>query len=388
MMLKPQELIQNFKTMDSRQKVKMTLWIVVPILVLLLPILLFEDNVVVIVNIFQPGSFSLLLNHIIIFSVPIFLAALGGLYSERSGVINLALEGMMLAGSFIAVIVAYFTQDLLLSIILGVVVGTLLGLIHAVISIHLKGDQIISGVAINILALGLTNYFFKLMLSEVKPADIPDIPTINDIMNWNAFFGSPPQTYDILKMIGYVLFEQSPLVYLAIGLAFLGHYVLFHTSFGLRVRAVGEHPRAADTLGINVYFTRYACVIISGALAGLAGVYLSLGFTGFFAKNMTAGRGFIAIAAYIFGNWNVAGTAIASLLFGFFTALEEFLKLKEIFLMLPIPFPGIGLREINILAEEFLEMIPYLLTIAILTRSVRKIRPPSAIGKSYDRELK
>ena len=170
-------------------------------------------------------------------------------------------------------------------------------------------------------------------------------------------------------------------------MAILGHYILFHTVLGLRVRAVGEHPRAADTVGINVYLVRYACVILSGALAGLAGVYLSMGFlSGTFSKDMSAGRGFIAIAAYIFGNWSVGGTIIAAFLFGFFRGLQEFLKIKQIYLLLPIPLPGIGWVKLNVLSSEFLDMIPYLLTIAVLARSVRKVRAPSAIGKPYEKE--
>ncbi|MFW9904943.1 MAG: ABC transporter permease [Candidatus Thorarchaeota archaeon] len=371
-----------------RQRLKLAIGVSLP-LVLLFMVILFEDNMIILTEIFRPSSLSLLVRHSISFTIPIFLAAIGGLYSERSGVINLALEGMMLTGAFVAVLVSYFSQNFLLGLFTGVFIGGLLGLIHAFISIQLKGDQIISGVAINVLAVGITNYLYKVILKDVSGAEIPGIPTINDIMGWGDIFGLPPSNFDIPRMIGYILFEQSPLVYLAIGLALLGHFVLFHTVFGLRIRSVGEHPRAADTLGINIYLVRYTCVILSGVLAGLAGVYLSLGFlSGTFSKDMSAGRGFIAIAAYIFGNWNISGTAIASVLFGFFNALEEFLKLKQIFLLLPIPLPGVGIGEINILASEFLDMIPYLLTIAVLARSVRKVRPPSAVGKPYEKEMK
>ncbi|MFW9917213.1 MAG: ABC transporter permease [Candidatus Thorarchaeota archaeon] len=366
-------------------------WVILFAIALLIALMvaIFEDNLTVVGDITKPSFLSLFVNHAIAFTVPIFLAALGGLYAERSGVINLALEGMMLSGAFSAVLFAYYFNDFILGLLAGICVGAVLGLVHAFICIHLRGDQIISGVAINILAVGITNYFYKVILSDVPAAEIPGIPTINEIMGWEADFGTPPtgSEYDIVRMLGYILFEQSPIVYLVVLLAIIGHYVLFHTVFGLRVRAVGEHPRAADTVGINVYLVRYACVILSGALAGLAGVYLSMGFlSGTFAGEMSGGRGFIAIAAYIFGNWNVGGTLAAAILFGSFQSFQEFLKVKQIFLSVPVPLPGIGTKKINILATEFLEMIPYLLTIAVLARSIRKVRAPSAIGKPYIKE--
>ncbi len=358
-------------------------------LLIALVVAILEDNLTVIGDITKPSFASLFVNHAIAFTVPIFLAALGGLYAERSGVINLALEGMMLSGAFSAVLFAYYFNDFILGFLAGICVGAVLGLLHAFICIHLRGDQIISGVAINILAVGITNYFYKVILSDVGSAEIPGIPSINEIMGWEADFGNPPtgSEYDIVRMLGYILFEQSPIVYLAVLLAIVGHYVLFHTVFGLRVRAVGEHPRAADTVGINVYLVRYACVIVSGALAGLAGVYLSMGFlSGTFAGEMSGGRGFIAIAAYIFGNWSVGGTIAAAILFGSFQSFQEFLKVKQVFLRVSIPLPGLGSKKLNILATEFLDMIPYLLTIAVLARSIRKVRAPSAIGKPYKKE--
>ena len=376
----------NFQSIKSYLNAKIA-FLFAMALVLSLMIALLEDNVMVIRDILKPGFLSILVRHSIAFTIPIFLAALGGLYAERSGIINLALEGMMLSGAFSAVLFAYYFNDFLLGLLAGVCVGAVLGLVHAFICIHLKGDQIISGVGINVLALGVTNYLYKVILKDVSGAEIPGIPSINEILGWEKNFGLPPTDYDIPRMLGYILFEQSPIVYLAVILAILGHYILFHTVLGLRVRAVGEHPRAADTVGINVYLVRYACVILSGALAGLAGVYLSMGFlSGTFSKDMSAGRGFIAIAAYIFGNWSVGGTIIAAFLFGFFRGLQEFLKIKQIYLLLPIPIPGIGWEKLNVLSSEFLDMIPYLLTIAVLARSVRKVRAPSAIGKPYEKE--
>ncbi|MHA1225745.1 MAG: ABC transporter permease [Candidatus Hodarchaeales archaeon] len=376
-------------------------FIIFLITILLIIFIIFSDNnLITLKDILKPGFLSLLIRHSITFTIPIFLAALGGLYAERSGVINLALEGMMLTGAFTAVLMAFFTQNYLIGLIFGIIVGALLGLVHAFISIHLKGDQIISGVAINILALGITNYFYKVMLKDVSGANIPGLPSMNDILdffinsffpslNWENIFKVPPLNYDIVRILGYIFLEQSPILYIAILLGIVGHYILYHTKYGLRIRAVGEHPRAADTLGINVYAVRYACVVISGALAGLAGVYLSMGFlSGTFSKEMSSSRGFIAIAAYIFGNWNVGGTAFASSLFGFFSAVEEFMKIKLVFLNIPIFLPGVGWAKINLLASEFLDMIPYLLTIAVLARSVRKVRAPGAIGQPYEKEMK
>jgi simple sugar transport system permease protein len=381
--MKSQSIRERFHERFSRRIIILIAFVAI---ISLLP-LLFEDNIIKTRKITEATFLSLLINHTIAFTVPIFLAALGGLYAERSGVINLALEGMMLSGAFSAVLFAYYFNNFFLGVLAGICVGAILGLVHAFICIHLKGDQIISGVAINILALGITSYFYKVVIAEVKAGEIPGIPTINEIMGWEAKYGNPPLEYDISQMVGYILFQQSPLVYLTLLLAILGHFVLYRTVFGLRVRAVGEHPRAADTVGINVYLVRYACVILSGALAGLAGVYLSMGFlSGTFSGGMSSGRGFIAIAAYIFGNWNVGGTLIAALLFGFFGALKEFLKIQSVYLYLPIPLPGIGEIKLNILSTEFLDMIPYLLTIIVLSRSVRKVRAPSAIGKPYEKE--
>lgn len=380
----------KFQSVKARLQPRLIIIIAI-VLTLSLMVTLLKDNVSVVGDITKPSFLSLFINHTIAFTVPILLAALGGLYAERSGVINLALEGMMLSGAFSAVLFAYYFNDFFIGLIAGVCIGAVLGLLHAFICIHLKGDQIISGVAINILAVGITNYFNKVILNkpDFSFAEVPGIPSITEIMGWEADFGTPPtgSEYDIVRMLGYIFLEQSPLVYLAIILAILGHYVLFHTVFGLRIRAVGEHPRAADTVGIDVYLVRYACVVLSGALAGLAGVYLSMGFlSGTFAGEMSGGRGFIAIAAYIFGNWSVGGTVVAALLFGSFQALQEFLKIKQIYLLVPIPLPGIGTAKINILASEFLDMIPYLLTIAVLARSIRKVRAPSAIGKPYKKE--
>ncbi|MFX0092667.1 MAG: ABC transporter permease, partial [Candidatus Hodarchaeota archaeon] len=228
------------------------------IIVFLAMIVLLPNNLftgVVLGLVARPSSVSILINHTIVFTIPIFIAALGGLYSERSGVINLALEGMMLSGAFVAVLIAYFTQSWVLGIFFGIIIGAMLGLVHAFICIHLKGDQIISGVAINILALGITNFLFKLILNDVSGSVIPGIPTMNDFLGTNAFFKTPPTSWgteplgfieNITRIIGYIFLEQSPLIYLAVILGIVCHLVLYHTVFGLRVRAVGEHPHAAD----------------------------------------------------------------------------------------------------------------------------------------------
>ncbi|MFX0208783.1 MAG: ABC transporter permease [Candidatus Hodarchaeota archaeon] len=344
-----------------------------------------ENNLLILKDITKPGLLTNLLKHTIAYAVPIFLAALGGLYSERSGVINLALEGMMLSGAFTAVIITYWTENMIVGLLAGVLIGVVLGSLHAVICIHLKGDQIISGVAINILAFGITSFGYKLVLRE--GIRVESIPRITELLDLEDQFSSVPDNYDIIRMLGNILFDQSPLLYVTIALGLLGHYFLYNTLYGLRIRAVGEHPRAVDTAGASVYALRYACVIFSGAMAAIAGVYLSMGILpGTFSKQMSASRGFIAIAAYIFGNWNIPGTVIASIMFGFFEALQEFLKLKGIYLNIPMFLPGRGWKTFNILNEQIIDMIPYLLTVAVLARSIRKVHPPGAIGRPYEKE--
>jgi len=286
-------------------------------------------------------------------SVPLVLGALCGLLGERAAVINIGIEGQMLMAAFIAFLVNVYTGNLLLGVLMGIATGALLGLLLAFMSVTLKIDQIIGGTVINILAIGLTGYFYKVGLSaHGKLNAIPLGPLAK------------------IPLIGPVLFDNPPITYASIVLVFVVHYVLFHTPWGLRTRAVGEHPRAADTLGINVYWVRYVNVVVGGALAGLAGAYLSLEAVGSFERLMTNGRGFVALAVMIFGKWTPFGAWGAALLFGFATAMQTQLQ-----------FGG----GINI-PHQFIGMLPYLLTIVVLAGFVGRARPPAADGIPYDKE--
>ena len=286
-------------------------------------------------------------------SVPLVLGALCGLLGERAAVINIGIEGQMLMAAFIAFLVNVYTGNLLLGVLAGVAIGALLGLLLAFMSVSLKIDQIIGGTVINILAIGLTGYFYKVGLSahgKLNPIPLGPLAKI--------------------PLIGPVLFNNPPITYASILLVFLVHYVLFYTPWGLRTRAVGEHPRAADTLGIDVYLVRYVNVVVGGALAGLAGAYLSLEAVGSFERLMTNGRGFVALAVMIFGKWTPFGAWGAALLFGFASALQTQLQ-----------FGG----QVQI-PHQFIGMLPYLLTIIVLAGFVGKARPPAADGIPYEKE--
>ncbi|OQY47721.1 MAG: ABC transporter permease [Anaerolineaceae bacterium 4572_78] len=287
-------------------------------------------------------------------STPITLGALGGIFSERSGVVNIAIEGMMLSAAFAGFMVNVYTGNLFFAVIGAMIVGGLMGLIHAWLSITFKIDQIISGTVINILAIGLTGYFYQSgATTKGKLSPIP-IPILSDI-----------------PVIGEVLFNNPPITYTAIVMVFVTAFIMFRTTWGLRTRAVGEHPHAADTVGINVYLVRYINVIISGAVAGLGGAFLTLESVGSFERGITNGRGFIALAALIFGKWNPYGAWGAALLFGFANAIQTQLQ-----------FTG-GLN----VPHEFIGMIPYVLTVLVLAGFVGKARPPAAVGQPYDGHL-
>lgn len=286
-------------------------------------------------------------------STPLVLGALCGLMGERSGVINIGIEGNMLLSAFMGFMVNVWTGNLLLAVIGAMLTGAILGLLLAFMSVTLRIDQIIGGSVINILALGLTGYFYTQGLTtRGKLAPIP-IPGLADI-----------------PLIGPVLFNNPPITYATIVLVFVVHYVLFYTRWGLRTRAVGEHPRAADTLGINVFMTRYINVIVGGMLAGLAGGFLTLEAVGSFERAMTNGRGFVALAVMIFGKWTPLGSWGAALLFGLATAVQT-----------QIQFWG----QINI-PHQFIGMLPYLLTIIVLAGFVGRARPPAAVGTPYTKE--
>lgn len=292
-------------------------------------------------------------------STPLILAALGGLYSERSGVINIALEGMMLAGAFTAAAVTVFAHSSLVGVLAAVLAGILVAALHAVATINYRADQVVSGTAINILFLGVPALLSgALFESTGATRQLSKGEVLPDLMIFN------PQNSPMLSSV----FNQKPIVYLAFLITGLSVYVLYRTRFGLRLRAVGENPEAADTAGVNVVRMRYAGVLISGALAALGGAYLSIGQSSQFTRNMTAGRGFIALAALIFGKWHPVGALLACLLFGFAEAVS-------------IRMQG----TVNI-PNQFIIMIPYVLTMVMLAGLIRRADPPKALGVAYAKE--
>ena len=287
-------------------------------------------------------------------STPLVLAALGGVVSERSGVVNIALEGIMLTSAFAGFVAALATHNLWLGMLIAVLVGMVIAAIHAVLSITFLVDQIVSGTVINILAVGITGVFYRTFIQNstsrgtgVLP--VVDIPLLSKI-----------------PVLGPIFFHNQPVTYLMLVMIVVVHLVLFRTVWGLRTRSVGEHPLAAETAGVNVYFVRYLNVIWSGALAGLGGAYFSLQQIGNFLPNVTGGRGFIALAAMIFGKWTPIGAFLASLLFAGADALQARLQIFGVH----IPYQLLG-------------MLPYLLTIVVVAGAMGRAVAPAADGKPY-----
>jgi ABC-type uncharacterized transport system permease subunit len=290
-------------------------------------------------------------------AVPLTLGALSGILCERAGVVNIAIEGMMLGGAMVASLVASATHNLWLGVLGGVLTGGLLALIHAVLSIRYKVDQIISGTVINIFATGMTS-FIAIKFLEVY----------QDLNNAGVFPSYPIPLLSKIPLVGSILFNANIFTYGAYLLLIVVHVGLFYTRWGLRVRAVGEHPRAADTLGINVFRTRYVNVVLGGLVAGFGGAYFTLGSVGRFDKLMTAGRGFIALAAMIFGKWTPFGSAGAALIFGFAESLQTKLSILKV----PIP-------------SQFLLMAPYIVTMIALAGLIGRAIPPAADGQPYEK---
>ena len=286
-------------------------------------------------------------------STPLVLGALCGLIGERSGIVNIGIEGQMLMAAFIGFLANVYTGNLFLAVLAGVGAGALLGAFLGVMSIGLKMDQIIGGTVINILALGLTSFFYQAGLTTQGKLQPIDFGVLSEI-----------------PLIGPILFSNPPITYATLILVVLVHFVLFHTRWGLRTRVIGEHPSAADTVGINVHMMRYINITIAGAIAGLAGAYLTLEAVGSFERAMTNGRGFVALAVMLFGKRTPFGAWGAALLFGFATALQTQLQ-----------FGG----EINI-PHQFIGMLPYVLTILVLAGFVGRSRDPQALGQVYETE--
>jgi ABC-type uncharacterized transport system permease subunit len=285
------------------------------------------------------------------FATPLAYAAMGGIFSERSGVVNIGLEGMMLMGAFFAVWGSIWSGSWVVGVLTAMISGGLLALVHGVFSIHLRADQIVSGFAVNLLALGLTGYLYSSIYPEGTPTEKVDrVPTLEEAF---GFLSWVPGS------------DLSLLVWMMFLVVILSFVVLFKTPIGLRIRSVGEHPRAADTVGISVYGVRYAAVVTSGVLAALGGAFLSIGFTGRFAENMTSGRGYIALAAVIFGKWRPGWAFVATLLFGFGFALA-------------IPLQ----READI-SSNLISTLPYVLTLIAVAGIIGRSIPPAAVGRPY-----
>ena len=298
-----------------------------------------------------------MLQSTVVRALPIALGGLAGVLSERVAVINIAIEGMLLSGAFAGAVAGSLFGSWI-GLASAVAVGGLFGLLLAVLVVTYRVDQIVAGIAINIFVLGLTSYLTSQILSANR--HLNDAPIFRAIRI--------PGLSDI-PVIGPIFFQQNLFVYGAFVLVAITTYYLFHTRTGLRARAVGEHPRAADTLGINVYTMRYINVTLGGMVAGFGGAWFTLGFVGRFDENMTAGRGFIGLAAMIFGRWHPIGVLAAALVFGFADTLQQ----KMAIIQTPIP-------------SEFLAMAPYVVTIVVVAGLIGRARPPAADGRPYIKE--
>ncbi|MGB0386632.1 MAG: ABC transporter permease [Ardenticatenaceae bacterium] len=296
-------------------------------------------------------------------ATPIALGALAGLWCERSGIINIAIEGMMLMGACLGFTAFFFLGSamdsshtaLFISVLIAIITGGLMALLHGWLSITFKTDQIVSGTVINILALGVTAFIRRQYLLNSR-AGLVTLPRVEI-----------PGLVDI-PIIGSLLFANKPIFYMMFVLLLLSHWVLFYTTWGLRTRAVGEHPKAADTVGINVIKMRYFNVLISGLIAGLAGAWFSLETVGAFDDGMTSGKGFIALAALIFGKWTPIGAFGGALLFGFSEALGTRFQLLNV----PVP-------------SQFLQILPYVVTVVVTSGLIGRSIAPAAIGQPYEK---
>jgi ABC-type uncharacterized transport system permease subunit len=299
-----------------------------------------------------------LLNATLQKSVPLTLGALSGILCERAGVVNIAIEGMMLGGAMVSTVVASVTGSLWLGVLGALITGALLAWVHGVLSIKYRINQIISGTVINIFATGITSFISAKYLQVYQ-----------ELNNSGIFAPWPVPVLSKIPFFGPILFNHNIYVYAMYFFLIILHVGLFYTRWGLRMRSVGEHPKAADTLGINVFKTRYISVLLGGMMAGFAGSYFTLGSVGRFDEVMTAGRGFIALAAMIFGNWMPFGAFGAGLLFGFADALASKLAI-------------LGVR----IPSDFLLMAPYIMTMIVLAGVVGRSQPPAADGEPYEKE--
>ena len=289
------------------------------------------------------------------FATPLLFGALGGVVSERAGVVNVGLEGMMLIGAFFGIWGADVTGSWIGGLAVGMAAGALTGLVHAAFAVTLRADQIVSGMALNLLALGVTGYLFiDTYGDEGTPDGLPEVPDLHLPIGWIPFIGDALDQLNLMVWLGLLLVPALTVL-------------IFRTPLGLRLRSVGENPLAADTAGISVPRVRYLAVVGSGVLAALGGAFLSIGFVHSFGQNMTAGRGFIALAAMIFGRWHPVGALGACLLFGFSSALAQ---------RLPTFSPS---------TATLMQALPYVLTLVAVAGVVGRSRPPAADGIPYER---
>ncbi len=308
-------------------------------------------------NLDQVVVWSALFAAMLRYATPLAFAAIGGIFSERSGVVNIGLEGMLLSGAFFGILAADKLNSWVLGLLAAALSGALFALVHAFFAIHLRADQVVGGFAINFLALGVTGYLFiDIYGGEGTPPEISEIPDVHLAFLQDWYF------------IGPILGQLNLMIWLAAATVVLAWVFLFKTPLGLRLRAVGEHPRAAETVGISVYATRYAAVVFSGVLAALGGAYLSIGFVNSFNQNMTAGRGFIALAIVICGRWRPFSAAAFALLFGLASALSD---------RLPVYSES---------GAVLFRSLPYILTLIVVAGVIGRSIPPAAVGRPYTKQ--
>ncbi len=304
-------------------------------------------------------------------STPLIFASLGGVFSEITGVVNIALEGIMLMGAFVSTAFTYYTGDPWIGILMAMVVGMGVAWLHAWASIKWWGDQIVSGTAIILMAQGITGFLMKPVFGQVGQTDLEKFKMVKHITREiNPIIKPIKLPIPEKTFLGQAIGTISPLVILAFVSVFIGWFIIYKTTLGLRMRSVGENPEAADTLGVNVYGIRYFGVMMSGVFASIGGAFLSVGDTGIFKELMTGGRGFIALAAMILGNWNPIGAMLASILFGASEAFANQLQSSK-------------LIEVSSSVKPLFNMVPFVVTLIVISGFIGKTRPPSADGVPY-----
>jgi general nucleoside transport system permease protein len=311
-----------------------------------------------------PGvvDWGTLIGQMFVFATPIAFASLGGLYAERSGVVNIGLEGMMLSGCFFGILVADKASSWPAGILAAMLSGAVLGLVYSFLAIHMRADQIVGGTAINFLALGITGYFFiQVYGADGTPGNIPSIPNVS----LKFLDHIPPHSYGPHSFWYNAIGQLNLMTWLLFALLIASSIFMFRTPWGLRLRSVGEHPRAADTVGIDVYKVRYLAVITSSTIVAMGGAYLAIGYTHSFTENMTNGRGFIGLAALIAGSWRPGRAFCFALMFGFFLALSARIQ-------------GYGYEP-----QVFVQALPYIVTLIAVVGVVGRSIPPAAVGRPY-----